>query len=210
MMFRLLLALGLSLGLSVSLSACVSLLPDPAPAPSVYRLASNPATVTKVLNPEIVRIDRPSASQVFNTTDIVVVQGDQKLSTIAQAQWSETMPIIIQAAMIDALEGSSKFIGLMPTSGARTETRLHLDIKNFEANFDNGPDSAPLAEVQYRVTYARADDRTLLGTHSVRQTVRAQSINVSSIVAAINQANDAAMDDIVSWLDRQSASGQIN
>ena len=91
MIFRLFLALTLS----VSLSACVSLLPNPAPASAVYRLASNPSPVTKVLNPEIVRIDRPSASQVFNTTDIVVVQGDQKLSTIAQAQWSETTPIAV-------------------------------------------------------------------------------------------------------------------
>ena len=206
MMFR----LPLALLLSASLTACVSVLPDPAAAPSVYRLATNPSQATKVSNPEIIRIDRPSATQVFNSTDIVVVQGDQKLSKIAQAQWSEATPIIIQTAMIDALEGSSNFVGLMPTSGARTATRLHLSVKNFEANFDNGPESAPLAEVQYRVTYARADDRQLIGTHSVRQTVRAQSINVSSIVAAIEQANAAAMGDIVSWLEGQKTSSQIN
>jgi len=107
--------------------------------------------------------------------------------------------------MIGALEGSSQFVGLIPTSGARTQTRLHLVIKNFEANFDQGLKSAPLAIVDYRVTYARADDRKLLGTHSVRKTVRAQSINVSSIVAAIEDANDAAMSDIVSWLEGQKA-----
>ena len=206
MIFRLFLALTLS----VSLSACVSLLPDPAQSRSVYRLASSPSPVTKISAPEIIRIDRPTTTQVFNSTDIVVTKGEQKLSTIANAKWSEATPIIIQSAMVDALEGSPRFVGLIPTSGARTETRLHLDIKNFEANFDNGPDSAPLAEVQYRVTYARADDRRLLGTHNVRQTVRAQSINVSSIVAAINQANDAAMDDIVGWLERQKTSGQFN
>ncbi len=191
------------LALSASLSACVSVLPDPAPAPSVYRLASNSNTVAAAAHAEIVRIDRPSSTQIFNSSDIVVTEDDQKLSAVAQAKWSETTPIMIQNAMIDALEGSSQFVGLVPTSGARTETRLHLDIKNFEANFDNGLESAPLAIVDYRVTYARADDRKLLGTHSVRKTVRAQSINVSSIVAAIEDANDAAMLDIVSWLESQ-------
>ncbi len=206
MMFRLLLALVVS----VSLSACLSLLPDPAPAPSIYRLNSTPTPVAKAANAEIIRVDRPAATQIFNTTAIIVTQGDQKLSTIAQAQWAEASPVIIQSTLIDALEGSSKFVGIMPTSGARPATRLHLSVKNFEANFDNGPESAPLANVQYRVTYARADNRDLIGTHSVRQTVRAESINVSSIVAAMTQANDAAMNDIVSWLESQKASGRFN
>lgn len=193
------------LSLSASLSACVSILPDPAPAPSVYRLASSSNAVAAAANAEVVRIDRPAATQIFNSSDIVVTEDGQKLSAVAQAKWSEATPIIIQNAMIGALEGSSQFVGLIPTSGARTQTRLHLVIKNFEANFDQGLKSAPLAIVDYRVTYARADDRKLLGTHSVRKTVRAQSINVSSIVAAIEDANDAAMSDIVSWLEGQKA-----
>jgi len=191
------------LSLSASLSACVSILPDPAPAPSVYRLASNSNAVVAAANAEIIRIDRPSSTQIFNSSDIIVTDDGQKLSSVAQAQWSEVTPIIIQNAMIDALEGSSQFVGLVPTSGARTETRLHLVIKSFEANFDQGLESAPLAIVDYRMTYARADDRKLLGTHSVRKTVRAQSINVSSIVVAIEDANNAAMLDIVSWLEGQ-------
>ena len=203
MMTRLFLILTLSTGLS----GCVSLLPAPAPASSVYRLASSVQPAPKIANPEIIRIDRPSATQVFNSTDIVVIREGQKLATIAQAKWSEATPVIIQNAMIDALEGSSKFIGIIPTSGTLTSTRLHMTVKNFEASFDNGPESAPLAVVQYRVTYTDAEDRTLMGTHTVRQTMRAQSIQVSSIVSAIKQANEAAMGDIVSWLERQSAIG---
>ncbi|MEP4052420.1 MAG: ABC-type transport auxiliary lipoprotein family protein [Litorimonas sp.] len=193
---------------TVSLSACVSILPDPAPAPSVYRLATSAQPVDKAATAEIIRVDRPAATQIFNSSDIVVTHGGQKLSAIAQAKWSEATPVLIQDAMIDALESSPQFIGLIPTSGARTETRVHLVVKNFEANFDNGPESAPLAVVQYRVTYARADDRSLLGTHSVRETVRASSINVSSIVSAIEQANDAAMVDIVAWLEGQKAGNE--
>lgn len=193
----------LTLAISASLSACVSILPDPAPAPAVYRLTTSAASVDAMSNAEIIRVDRPASTQMLSSTDIVVTHDGQKLSAIAQAKWSEVTPVVIQNAMVDALSGSSEFIGLIPTSGARTETRLHLSIKNFEANFDNGPDSAPLAVVQYRVTYARADDRSLLGTHTIRKTMRAQSINVSSIVAAIEKANDTAMSDIVTWLEGQ-------
>ena len=80
-------------------------------------------------------------------------------------------------------------------------------MKNFEADFDNGSDNAPLAIVEYRVTYAHGGDRKLLGTYTVRKTRRASSINVSSIVSAIEQANDAAMSDIVTWLETKKSNG---
>jgi len=169
----------------------------------MYRLSYAAAPAVKAFNAEVIRVDRPAASQVFNTDDIVVTGEGRKLSVVASANWSETMPVMLQSAMVDALAASEDFVGLIPTSGARSETRLHLSILNFEANFDNGLESAPLAVVNYRVTYARADDRTLLGTHTVKQTVRSDSIEVSSIVAALESANTAAMDDIIDWLGTQ-------
>jgi ABC-type uncharacterized transport system auxiliary subunit len=191
---------------ALALSGCVSILPEPDPAPAVYRLSTNLTSVDKIGSPELIRVDRPGASQIFNSNDIVVSMDGQKLSAVAQANWSEVTPVTIQDAMIDALGSSRQFIALLPTSGARSETRLHLSVKNFEASFDQGELSAPLAVVQYRVTYARADDRSLIGTHTVRKTQRADSINVSSIVRAIEGANDAAMADIVSWLEGVSRS----
>jgi len=198
----------ISLGLSISLSACVSLLPDPQPASTVYRLATPFQAVEKSVGAEVVRVDRPLANQIFNSENIVVSMDGQKLSAIAKANWAELTPVMLQGSMIDALAGSSQFIGLVPTSGARTQTRLHLAIKNFEASFDNGSEAPPLAIVHYNVTYARSDDRKLLGTHSVRKVQRASSINVSSIVTAIEQANNAAMTDIVTWLEKTKRTGR--
>lgn len=198
----------LTLGISAGLSGCLSILPDPAPAPAVYRLATNVQPADKVANVELIRIDRPTTTQVFNSSDIVVTKDGQKLSTIAKAKWSQATPDLIQQSMISALEGSPQFVGLVSINGAKTETRLHIFVKNFEANFDNGSDNAPLAVVQYRVTYARGADRKLLGTHNVRKTVRATSINVSSIVSAIEAANEAAMTDIVTWLENEKGNGR--
>jgi ABC-type uncharacterized transport system auxiliary subunit len=166
-------------------------------------LATSAQPVIPAANAEIIRVDRPTATQLLSTNDIVVTDGGQKLSAIAQSQWAEVTPVLVQGVLVEALESSPQFIGLNPTTGAKTSTRVHLVIKNFEANFDNGPESAPLAVVHYSATYARSGDRTLLGTHTVRKTMRASSINVSSIVAAIEQANDAAMIDIVTWLEGQ-------
>jgi ABC-type uncharacterized transport system auxiliary subunit len=193
------------LGLTAGLSGCLSVLPSPKPAPAVYRLNTAIAPVVAVQGAEIIRVDRPSASQIFSSNDIVVSMDGRKLSAVAMSSWAEATPIIIQGTLVEALEGSSEFVGLLPSSGARTGTRVHLAVKNFEANFDRGAESAPLAVVQYRVTYARADDRKLIGTHLVRETRRADSVNVSSIVSAIEGANQAAVIDIVKWLETQRA-----
>lgn len=196
------------LAMVASLSACVSVLPDPAPAPSVYRLGSNFTPVQQSAAAELVRVDRPTASKIFNSSDIVVTDGGQKLSVVAETSWAEAMPVLIQSTLVDALAGSSRFVGLTSTSGASTQTRVNLAIQNFEARFDNGSANAPLAVVSYRVTYTDAEDRKLLGTHTVHQTRRADSINVSSIVSAIEAANQAAMVEIVQWMEtRQLRSG---
>lgn len=193
--------------LSASLSGCLSILPDPTPAPSVYRLTTQAQPVDKSATAELIRIDRPTATHVFNSSNIVVTKKGQKVSTIAKAKWSQATPDLIQESLISALEGSSQFVGLVSISGAQTETKLHLYVKNFEADFDNGSDNAPLAIVEYRVTYAQGADRKLLGTYTIRKTRRASSINVSSIVSAIEQANDAAMSDIVTWLETKKSNG---
>ncbi len=196
------------LGLAASLSGCLSVLPDPDPAPTLYRLNSNFTPAAQSAAAELVRVDRPAASQVFSTSDIVVSNAEQKLSVVAKANWAESMPSLVQSTMIDALEASPRFIGLTSTSGANTKTRLNLSIQNFEANFDNGQKNAPLAIVSYRVTYSNIANRKLLGTFTAKQTRRAESINVSSVVSAIEAANQATMVDIVQWMEgRQSRSG---
>jgi len=197
------------LGLTLGLSGCVSLLPDPKPPSSVYRLSYNAAPVEAAFNAEVIRVDRPAATKIFSTNNIVVTDDSRKLSVVALAKWSETTPVMVQSSMVDALAASPKFVGLIPTSGARSETRLHLSILNFEAKFDGGFEKAPIAVVNYRVTYSDADDRKLLGTHTFERTVRADSIEVPSIVDALESANQAAMTDIVSWLDGQSRTGSI-
>jgi len=194
-------------GLAASLSACVSLLPSPESASTVYRLSSDFASVDQSASAELVRVDKPSASQVFSSNDIVVSKKGRKLSVIADANWSESMPSLIQSSLLDALGGSTKFIALTASSGASTETRVNLDVQNFEANFDEGSSSAPLAIVSYRVTYTHAKERKLLGTYTVRRTQRADSINVSSIVGAMESANQAAMLDIVQWMETKQSLG---
>ncbi|WP_409431836.1 ABC-type transport auxiliary lipoprotein family protein [Litorimonas sp. RW-G-Af-16] len=192
--------------LGLGLSGCISLLPEPAPAPSIYRLSTAEVASAAEPNAEIIRVDRPASSTYFESKDIVVSPDGSRLATASGAEWAEVTPIMVQDALISAMSASPKLIGVLPSSGARTQTRVHLTIKNFEAQFDQGEERAPLAIVRYDVTFSNASDRTLLGTFSTRQTQRADAVRVSAIVEAIEGANKAAMSDIIAWLEGEVAS----
>lgn len=189
---------------AISLSGCVSLLPDAAPAKTVYRLLTPEAQVASLPSAVIVRIDRPGGQSVFETRDILVSPDGRRLSSAADAQWAELLPLMLQESLLDHMTQTPNLIGVVPSSNSRSDTRLYLTIKNFEAQYDQGDASAPLAVVKYTVTLVNASDRKLIDSYDTRQTLRANEARVSSIVAALEGANSAAMRDIISWVETQN------
>ncbi|MEL6686929.1 MAG: ABC-type transport auxiliary lipoprotein family protein [Pseudomonadota bacterium] len=194
---------------AVALTAC-SVLPKPAPANVVYRLSVGGETVQPRTDATVIRVDRPSTIDVFNTRSIVVSPDGRRLSTAAQAEWPELTPNMLQQLMVDAFAQTPSLIGVLPQSGTRTDIRLHLTIKNFEAQFDQGEGLAPLAVVSYTATLANAADRNLIATFTVEHTSRARAARISSIVAAIETANAEAMRDIVDWVESVNEAGMMD
>ena len=190
--------------LALALNAC-SVLPDPAPADTIYRLSPLTESVQAAQTATVIRVDRPVASVVFQSRDIVVSPDGLRLASAAQAKWIETMPSLIQSAFVDVLATRPNLVGVIPASGARTNQRVQLTIKNFEAQFDNGTDAAPLAVIRYSVTYANSSNRALLGTYDVKAVKRAKSTNVANIVEAISIANNEALMDVAKWVESQAA-----
>ncbi|WP_416879065.1 ABC-type transport auxiliary lipoprotein family protein [Litorimonas sp.] len=197
----------IGLSAAVFMSAC-SILPEPAPADTIYRLPAMSESVTNDLDAVVIRIDRPSAPIVFQNRDVVVSPDGQRLASASQAKWSEITPILVQNSFIEVLSARPDIIGVLPSSGARTDTRVQLSIKNFEAQFDQGPNSAPKAVVRYLATFADASDRSFIGTFETVKTKRTKAATVSSIVEAISIANQEALSDVADWLATESRSYQ--
>ena len=202
------LKLAACLAACAALSAC-SILPEPKPADIVYRLSVSGQSAAPNQNAAVVRVDRPSATTVFNTRSIIVSPDGRRLSTAAQARFPETIPLMVQEMLIDKMARSPLVVGVGPAAGTRSETRVHLTIKNFEAQFDRGETQPPLAIVGYTATLANAADRELLSSFVVQKTVRSDAIRVSEIVEALEQANDQALADVVTWLEKNARSGEI-
>ena len=189
------------IGTTLILSGCVSLLPDPAPADVVYRLSASNEGVPQSPTAKVIRIDRPRAASVFQGQDVVVSPDGRRLASAAQARWAEAIPDMVQNSFVDVLAERAGLVGVIPSSGARTDTRVHLTIKSFEARFDQGEGAAPLAVVHYAVTLSNASNRNLLSTYDVKRTVRSSDVRVSTIVEAMDNANQQALNVIADWLE---------
>ena len=187
--------------MALPLSACVSnILPEPAPADVVYRLSTETTAVAANPNAAVMRVDRPAVSKALRGQDIVISPDGRRLAVAEQARWAEALPDLIQDSMLDVLSARANLVGVLPTSGARTEYRVHLTVRNFEAHFDNGQGNAPLATVHYAVTFSNSSTRELLGTYDVRKTQRASSFSVPAIVEAQDTANLAALTEVADWM----------
>ncbi|MEP1230286.1 MAG: ABC-type transport auxiliary lipoprotein family protein [Litorimonas sp.] len=189
---------------AVSLASCVSILPDPAPADTVYRLLTPEKSIPSAPDAVVVRIDRPGGLNVFETRDILVTPNGRSLSSLSKAKWVELTPLMLQESLLDHMTHTANLIGVLPSSNSRSDTRLYLTVKNFEAQFDNGDDNAPIAVVKYTVTLVNAADRKLIDSYTTQQTLRANEPRVSSIVMALEGANNAAMGDIIAWVETQN------
>ena len=197
--------LGLVIGISTMTASCSSLtsfIPEPAPAKTVYRLSASVQNETVTPNPDalILRIDRPTVPHPLAGNSITVSPSDDRILQASGAEWAEKVPDLIQGSVVDVLSSRPDIIGILPISGARTELRIHLSVRNFEASYDQGENNAPLVIVRYTATLANASNRNLIGSFDVRKTERARDNRVSEIVRAQDLANTQAINSIADWV----------
>lgn len=196
----------------MNLGGCASLiLPKPAPAKKIYRLSpelQTSVTATRSVSDKAftIRVDRPNASMALQGFNLAVLMDSSRLAKIANAQWEDSLPVLVQKSLVYELNTRPDMIGLLPTSGARTQYRAHITIRHFEASFDRGEDTGPNVVIDYLVTLSDAGSRKLIGTQSFHHERRAASKNVNDIVASKSAANDAVLKDMSNWMARTLSS----
>lgn len=185
-------------------TGCLSVLPEPSAAPTVYRLTVPQSLSTnKVPVAKVVNIEYPTAPRALGGTDIVLSPDGRRLTAAAAASWSEAIPSMLRNSLIDNLARDGQVIGVIPKGSTRVPYRLNMDIRRFEAIFDQGEDTAPNIVVQINAELTDTKTRELIDVHSVTKQSRASMGSVSSIVEAKDRATLEAMDEISSWLATQ-------
>ncbi|QRG05842.1 membrane integrity-associated transporter subunit PqiC [Xanthobacter dioxanivorans] len=183
--------LALGLGLALALAACGS---TPVPtynlsAPSGFSSGGGGAGQLVVM--------APAALAVLNTDKIMVEPGGGQVAYLADAQWSDNLPALIQARTIQAFENGSKLRRVArPGDGVSADTQLVIDIRTFALRIT---DQGPVGVVELSAKLVGAQSGRILAAQLFKAAVPAASTAGAAATAALNDATDQVLVAMVRW-----------
>jgi cholesterol transport system auxiliary component len=185
---------------------CISVLPDSEPD-TLYRLttadiggagpAEGAATVI------VGALDAPRGL----AGDRIALQRDGQIAYMAGAAWLSPAPDLLQSAIIDAFYLNAP--ALAPagvTDGVNARFDLDLQLRHFEAVYDQGEGAAPTIRVGMRARLIDRDTRMLIGAQTLDANVRARANRQSDIVEAFSRASSQAARQLADWTQAQVCS----
>ncbi|MBA5777719.1 membrane integrity-associated transporter subunit PqiC [Stappia sp. F7233] len=180
-------------GLLLSLGACASSGPD-----ALYGLnaprgfeTSGRAGGRQILVPE------PSALQALGTNSIAVVDAGPVYTYFPKAAWSDTLPKVVQAKLIETLENTGRLRGVgRPGESLLIDYQLQTELRAFELRID-GQDRA-VVEIMARLVNDRNGQTR--ASRVFRAEVPASGTGVAQAVQAMGAASDRVLAELAAWV----------
>ncbi len=137
----------------------------------------------------------PTAVVLLDSQKILVRPPDGETTNVANAQWADSVPKLVQAKIIQGLENAG-YLGSVarPLDAFSANFQLLIDIRSFQIVL--GPE--PVADVELSAKIL--GDGKILDAHIFRATVPAKSAEAPAAPAAINEAFGKAATDLVKWV----------
>jgi len=168
----------------------------PAAGPAVYDLAA--ATDfppgNKTIKGQLVVPD-PSAIILFDSQKILTRSGEGTYSAIANGQWADNLPKLVQARLVQSFENAHQLSAVSrPLDQLNAEYRLEITIRGFQIGL--APSPAALVDVTARIV---SDKGTVAEARSFTANVAADGTDAKAAVAALNRAFAQVATEIVRW-----------
>ena len=190
--------------LAVGLLGCVSLLPKSKPS-QLYRFGMGGGDAAA----QPVGAQGPMSGVVLQAVTFPRAAGGDQILTITGAQaayisesrWISPAQVLFQEAVQHSFETRAHRARLLNRGeiGAASAF-LRLEVRSFEARYDQGPGSAPQVNV---VVLGRmsALDGQVVGEQTFHAEIRAADNRVGPITTAFDTGVDKVLGDITNWAD---------
>lgn len=186
---------------SLPLAGCnVSGLIGPPPASQIYLL--HPAALPALDGPKVawgLSIAEPRAPGILDTDRIAIRRSADTEDYYANAVWQDSLPDIVEGVLVSGFEESGRIDQIArDTEGVRTDYVLKVDIRNFEARYDQ-PNGAPTAVVTFEANLIDGASRRLVAHRTAHVEETASANTIPAAVEALNRALGGAVADVVKW-----------
>lgn len=173
---------------------CAALIPKPAPA--TFDLQA-PTSFPSSIGATSVQfaITEPNVVGALDSERIVVRPGASEITYLAKVQWSDRVPKLVQARLIEAFRntGRVRSVGL-PGGAVTNDIGLVTDLQAFQIDADAG---AAVISVAVRIV----SDQTgrVVASRIFNASEPVSSDNADDMVAAMNAAFERVAVEIVVW-----------
>ncbi len=199
---------GVAVLIAMSLSGCISLLPKTAPA-QLYRFGADTAAVAPAptagprftVRPAFVSFEQAAAGD-----RILTITGDQA-AYVGGARWVGPAGSLFEAALTRAFDvhaGAARLLtGGEPAPG---DYVLKVDVRAFEARYEQGQGAAPRAVVEVYAALSDRKDPRIESSRLFQVATPAGSNSVHAIAAAFDDAVLKVLTQLVAWVDSKGQS----
>jgi ABC-type uncharacterized transport system auxiliary subunit len=117
-------------------------------------------------------------------------------SVALDAQWSDSLPKLLQAKIIQSFENANYPQAVArPTEGLTADYQLLIDIRRFQLMLL----PEPSADVEFSAKILAGDGR-LVGSRIVHASVPVQAADAATAAAGLNEAFGKAATELVLWV----------
>lgn len=193
-------------GAALAVSGCITLLPESEQS-ALYRLSSHvPAGDGVNHEADVVRIARPLAPRALAGDRVALDTGQGQLGYMAGANWVSAAPVLLQELVIDTFDRRSDYlVAARPDDGVAARWDLRLEMRRFEAIYDQGSNGAPSVDVAIRARLIDTENREVSGVRTFEVSQRAEGNRQALIIDAFSRAASQVSIDLVSWAEAQAA-----
>lgn len=158
---------------------------------SITPMAQGPSAKSKqILVPE------PTALKSLDSEQVVVRVSPSEIQYLANSQWGDRLPKMVQSKLVQAFENSGKLAGVgKPGQGLAIDYQVVADIRSFEID-TSGPRTA---KVEISVKILNDRNGSVRAQNVFRASVPVSGEDNAKFIGAINRAFAKVGADIVDW-----------
>lgn len=163
----------------------------------IYDLAINAATIPHVRAKEQFSVPEPTAVLALDTQRMLTRSDSGQIAQFGNAQWSDNIPKMLQAKLVQALEqaGVEAQATTPDQAAAAGGNQLVIDLQNFALT--TAPQ--PTAEISFSAKIVSGTGK-IVATQGFHATAQASGGDVAATVAAFNKAFSDVVRGLITWV----------
>ena len=139
-------------------------------------------------------VPEPAALMSLSTDKILVAKNGSDGDTIDNAQWSDSVPVLVQAKLIEALENSRYFEAVSrPVDGFEADQQLLTELRTLRM------ETSPTPNAHVAISAKLMGNGRVIAARVFEASVPVSVLDAGSAVAGINQAFGEVLQQIVVW-----------